>query len=81
MKRKQLPKSLFLLIAVFSISSFLFVNVHANVANAGLCCATKLEQPKMEESENGKARELPVPDMTVLGRLLELAQKFIDVAS
>ena len=81
MKRKQLPKSLFFLIAVFSLSSFLFVNVHANISNAGLCCETKLEQPKIEESENGKSTEIPVPDVTVLGRLLELAQKFITVVS
>ena len=80
MKRKQLPKSLFLLIAVFSVSSFLFVNVHASNAKSDLCCAAKLEQPKMEESENGKSREIAVPDVTVLGRLLELAQKFIDIA-
>ncbi len=80
MKRKQLPKSPFLLIAVFSLSSFVFVNLHANLSNIGVCSETKMEQPKMEECENGKSREIPVPDVTVVGRLLALAQKLIEVA-
>ncbi len=81
MKRKQLPKSLFLLIAVFSFSSFVFVNLHANRNDENACSQTKLEQPKMEECDNGKSREIPVPDVTMLGRLLDLAQKLIEVAS
>ncbi len=80
MKRKQLPKSPFLLIAVFSLSSFVFVNLHASFSNIGVCDKAKQEQSKLEECENGKSREIPLPDVTALGRILALAQKLLEVA-
>ncbi len=80
MKRKQLPQSLFPVIILFSLSSFLFVNLHANRAIMPTCVKSTLEQPKIEESDCSDTREIPVPDITVVGRLLEIAGRLIEVA-
>ena len=82
MKRKSLPKSLFLIAAVFSLTAFIFVNVHANltVVQQG-CTQTKMEQPQVKECDDTEDQDVKIPDVTVLSRLFELAQKFLPVAN
>lgn len=80
MKRKQLPKSLFLSLALFSLFSFAFVNLQPH-ADAQSCQSVKPGQTQIEECEESKAREIPIPDLTVVGRLLELAEKFFQVSN
>ncbi|MCB0529939.1 MAG: hypothetical protein H6565_06455 [Lewinellaceae bacterium] len=81
MNRKQLPKSFFLLIAVFSLFSFLFVNLHSGFAKSQVCPNVKIEQAKMEDSDDSKATNIPIPDITVIERLWRLAQKVVETAS
>lgn len=81
MKRNSLPKSLILAAAVFSLTAFVFVNVHANLTMPGeVCKQTRTEQPQVKECDDADAQELKLPNMTVLGRLLGLAQKLIPIA-
>lgn len=81
MKRKLLPKSLFLAFAVFSLSAFAFVNLHANLTLPQQSCSqTLVEQPQVQECDE-ETSKTPLPDVTVLGRVLELAQKFLPVAN
>lgn len=82
MKRKSLPKSLFLITAVFSLTACIFVNVHANltIPQQG-CSQLQMEQPQVKECEDADDQEVQIPDVTVLGRALELVQKFLPVAN
>ncbi|MBU6342561.1 MAG: hypothetical protein KGS48_13790 [Bacteroidetes bacterium] len=81
MKQKRLPKSFFLLLATVSISSFVFVNMHADIqfqANAKL---SQVAEQKMEkETDDEKNYDLQIPNAGVLGRVLDVAQKLLDVA-
>jgi hypothetical protein len=82
MKRKSLPKSLFLIAAIFSLTAFIFVNVHANltIPQQG-CTKANMEQPQLKDCDDTEDQNVKIPDVTVLGRLLELAQKFLPVAN
>lgn len=82
MKRKSLPKSLFLITTVFSLTAFIFVNVHANLTIPQQAC-TQMEmgQPQVKECDETEEQDVQIPDVTVLGRVLELAQKFLPVAN
>ncbi|MBX2892636.1 MAG: hypothetical protein KF734_17035 [Saprospiraceae bacterium] len=81
MKRNSLPKSLILAAAVFSLTAFVFVNMHAHLTMPGeVCKQTRTEQPQVKECDDADAQELKLPNMTVLGRLLGLAQKLIPIA-
>jgi len=84
MKRNLPAKSLFLSVVIFSLSAFVFVNLHASltVPQQGCEQQVQLEHPQVkEESDDAEPREIPVPDVTVIGRLVELAQKFLPVAN
>lgn len=82
MKQHSLPKSLFLIAAIFSLTAFVFVNVHANLTSEKKeCAAAIVEQPQVKECDETEDRDVPIPDITVLGRMLELAQKFLPVAN
>ena len=82
MKRKPLPKSLFLFVAIFSLTAFIFVNVHANLTMSNqTCMQTMMEQPQVHDRDETEDRDVKIPDVTVLSRLLELAQKFLPVAN
>ena len=82
MKRKSLPKSLFLFAIIFSLTSFVFVNVHANLTlSQQTCMQTMMGQTKVQDCDDAEARDVKIPDVAVLGRLLELAQKFLPVAN
>lgn len=82
MKRNSLPKSFFLIAVVFSLTAFIFVNVHANLTiPQQVCTQTKMEQAQVKDCEDTDTQEMKIPDVTVLGRILELAQKFLPVAN
>lgn len=81
MKRKSLPKSLFLIATVFSLTAFLFVNVHANLTIPHqVCTQSNMEQPQVKDCDDTESQDVKIPDVTVLGRVVELAQKFLPVA-
>ncbi len=82
MKRKLLPKSFFLTAVVFSLCSFVFVNLHAGLTMPEqVCPKSKMEQPQLKESDDTEAQDIKVPDVTVVGRVIELVQKFLPVVT
>lgn len=78
MKQKPTFKSLLVVASIFSLSAFAIVNLHATlgvdkpVINAGFV------PTHIEEDEDDNERVMTVPDVTILGRLWEIAQKLID---
>jgi hypothetical protein len=83
MKRKILPKSLLLTAVVFSLFSFVFVNLHAHlVAPQAVCTKPTLEQPQVKECDDDTdTQDIKVPDVAVIGRVFELVQKIISVTN
>lgn len=83
MKRKSLPNSLFLIALVFSLSSLIFVNVHASLTmpDQVSCAPAQLEHPQVKDSDDAEESDIKVPDVTVIGRVIELVQKFLPVGN
>ena len=77
MKNKSLPKSVLFAVAFFSLSAFLFVNIHAGLTINRDAPATELAQPNVE-SHNDRAVGFPVG--TVIGRTLDIAHKLLSRA-
>ena len=77
MKQKYTVKSLLVAASIFSLFAFLFVNIHSNSREKKGCVAkSELVQSKLEAEEEND-RKIVVPDVTILGRVLEIAQKLI----
>lgn len=83
MKRKSLPKTLFLATAIFGLTAFLFVNVHANLTiPVQVRTEVKLDQQaQVKEGDEAEEQEVRIPDVSALGRLFELAKKLVSVAN
>ena len=79
MTQQRLPKSLFLPIAIFSFFAFAAVNLHAKLSAPSQSISQKeLLQQKVEDAADSQTdRDLQLPDVTVLGRLFELTQRFL----
>lgn len=73
MKRKITLKSLLISSSIVSLFAFGFVNFQSNSALVKPLSALGMN-PSQVESDNGESHEIPVPDVTVLGRILEIAQ-------
>jgi hypothetical protein len=73
MKRK-LPKSFFFAASLFSLFAFAFVNVNVG---AGTCAGTEtcLVQ-KVQQIQEQDAGNIQTPDITIVGRLIEVAQVY-----
>ncbi|MEI6411777.1 MAG: hypothetical protein WCR52_20465 [Bacteroidota bacterium] len=80
MEKKQLPKSYYFIAAAFSLSAFLFVNIHAELNIGNSIPGSELAQPKVEDSSPQKDYDVPAPDVTVLGKVFELAEKLLPLA-
>ncbi len=74
MKRKPIPKSFFFAVSLFSLFAFTFVNV--NVSSGSCQSAQTCLVQKVEEADNMDKAGIAVPDFTVVGRLIELAQRY-----
>lgn len=79
MVQQRLPKSIFLTVALASFVAFLAVNLHAKLsASPRTASQTEMLNQRVEEAtEQHNDRDLSIPDVTVLGRLFELAQRFL----
>lgn len=79
MVQKRLPKSLLLSVVVLSFLAFVAVNLHANLSGSSRSVTqTEMLKQKVEDvAERENDRDLSLPDVTVLGRLFELAQRFL----
>lgn len=81
MKRKLTFKSLFLSAAVCSFLAFAFVNIKAQSAPAQSFTKIELAQSQVEAEDAAESREIKVPNVSVLGRLWDIAQRLMDRAN
>lgn len=77
MKQKPTFKSLLVVASVFSFFAFVFVNTHSYFGVEKPLMRTEFVPTQLEEEDEDSGK-LAVPDVTVLGRLWDIAQKLID---
>ena len=76
MKNNLLPfKSFFLALSLFSLFAFLAVNLHARCNDT---VQTQSSPVKVEETQD--QRDLVLPSLTVVERMLEMASRFLPIS-
>ena len=81
MKPKLLPKSLLFAAVTLSLFSFIYVNAHAGLVNDQAVHTTKTLEPSLPPiEEQPEEQALRLPDVAVLGFLLQLAGLFLPVS-
>lgn len=78
MKREFTFKSLLIVASFLSLFAFAFVNLHANSVEAQSFTKIGVVNTQVESEEAEEAQKMAVPDVTVLGRLWEIAQRFME---
>ena len=83
MKQKLLPKHFIPIAIAISMFAFIYVNVDANgVAVYQAAGKALTEQPKVAKEEDRAVSDgLKSPNLTVMARVLALAQRFIPVSN
>jgi hypothetical protein len=76
MKQKPTFKSLLVVASIVSFSAFVFVNVDYNFRVQKPLLDTEFVPSNVQESEED-VQGIRVPDVTVLGRLWDIAQQLI----
>ena len=77
MKQKPTFKTLLVVASIFSLFAFVFVNIHSSFVVQKPMLNTTFVQSQIEEDEESGGK-ITVPDVTILGRLLDIAQKLVD---
>lgn len=63
-------------VIALSLFSFAYVNLHAAYSRqAARTEQAKTPQPVILEDQNDQNRNVPVPDITILSRIVDIAQK------
>lgn len=78
MKRNNTLKSLFLAASFLSLFAFAFVNLRANTSITHAFSGIEMGQGQVDSEEVTDADKLPVPDVSVLSRVWEIAQRLLD---
>lgn len=78
MKREYTFKSLLATATILSLFAFAFVNFRANTTSTQRFSAIELTQSKVEGEDESESNKFSVPNVSVLGRVWELAQRFLD---
>lgn len=81
MKREITFKSILIATSFLSLSAFAFVNFRTNAPLDRPYSAMEMPESKVETDETVESRDLPVPDVSVLGRLWDIAQHLMDRAN
>ena len=77
MKQKPTFKSILLVASFFSLLAFAFVNWHSGISVAAPFLNTNMVEAQMQEDKEEK-QELAAPDVAILARVWEIAQRFLD---
>lgn len=78
MKNKLHVKYLFASVIALSLFSFAYVNLHAAYSNpAAQREQAKAPQPVILEDDKDQNRDIPIPDITLLSRAYEIAQRLM----
>jgi len=77
MKREHSLKSLLVIASFLSLFAFAFVNIKANSTLAQPFSKIEIGQNQVESEDANKSGKLSVPDLSVLGRIWEIAHRFL----
>lgn len=77
MKQKQLSKYALLGILAFSLFSALYVNLDAAEAARAQAPNAHNKAELVLAEEEKQERNLPIPDVTLIGRIVDLAQRLV----
>lgn len=77
MKREQTIKSILVTASFLSLFAFAFVNIQANSTAVQPFSKIEMVQNQVESEDNHESGKLSVPDLSVLGRVWEIAQRFL----
>lgn len=78
MKREITFKTILLTASFLSLLAFAFVNIQANSAAAQPFSKIEITQSQVQGEDGSESNEIPVPNVTVLGRVWEIAQRLLD---
>ena len=77
MKQKLLPKYLIAAVLALSLFSFAYVNLHSAYTGQSSCNQKNQNpQPVLIEEDEDKADKIPVPDVTIISRVLDIIQRY-----
>ena len=81
MKREITFKNVLITASFLSLLAFAFVNLsaHSNVTQS--FSKVEISHNQVEAEETGESREIKVPNVSVLGRLWDIAQRLMDRAN
>ena len=74
MKRSITFKSILIGATVFSLFAFSFVNFRTNATDSQSFAKVELSQNQLDSEEAAESRKIAMPDLSVLGRVWEIAQ-------
>gem|GEM_PF-913464 len=81
MKREHTFKTLLVTASLLSLFAFAFVNLRTNSTLTQPFSKIEIAQNQVEDEAAGGSDKIPVPDVSVLGRVWEIAQRFLDRAN
>ncbi len=81
MKQEHTFKSLLVTASILSLFAFAFVNFRTNSTSVQPFSTIELAQNQVESEDESESTKIPVPDVSVLGRVWELAQRLLDKAN
>lgn len=81
MKRSLTFKSLLTTVSLLSLFAFAFVNFRTNSTSAQPFSKIEMAQNQVENEEASGSGKISVPDVSVLGRVWEIAQRLLDRAN
>jgi hypothetical protein len=78
MKREITFKTILLTASFLSLLAFAFVNIQTNSVSALPFSKSEIVQNQVQSEAESQNNEIPVPNVTVLGRVWEIAQRLLD---
>ena len=78
MKRELTFKTVLLTASFLSLLAFAFVNFKVNSPTGQAFSKIELAQNQVEADDGTESREIKVPNVSVLGRLWDIAQRLLD---
>jgi len=81
MKQARTFKSILVIVSFLSLLAFMFVNLHANSSLKHPFSTSIMPQNELQSEETADSGKIPVADLSVLGRVWEIAQRLLDKAN
>ncbi len=77
MKREITFKSHLITLSILSLFAFVFVNLNTKATMAQPFSKIEMAQNQVETEDASDSDKIPVPDVSVLGRVWEIAQRLL----